>query len=319
MGFLSILAFLHIVPLLGALVLPEVSHTLQNILKNTDNSNKYTYPTDLTRGIIPKAFHSHNDYWRDVPFYSGLSYGAISTEADVWLINGTLYVGHELSALTEERTFESLYVNPILDTLHRQNPITNFVTSPTRNGVFDADAGQTLYLFVDIKTGPMDTWSAVLSALSPLVREDYLSIYDGKTFKSGPVTIIGTGNAPLSTIQSTPLSESNPRYAFYDAPLPLLSSTFDNITRFDSPIASTNFAAQFGNVVMETMNSTQLDLLREQVTTAHEKGIKVRYWNQPSWPIGTRNAVWRTLIDEGVDFINVDDLAGAAAFWEGRG
>lgn len=66
---------------------------LQNILLNTDKSDKYHYPTDFTRGIIPKPFHSHNDYWRDVPFYTGLSYGAVSTEADVWLINGTLYVG----------------------------------------------------------------------------------------------------------------------------------------------------------------------------------------------------------------------------------
>lgn len=86
---------------------------LQNILKNTDKTDKYRYPTDFTRGIEPvslnpsstvnsqlltlqqKPFHSHNDYWRDVPFYSGLAAGAISTEADVWLIDGTLYVGSE--------------------------------------------------------------------------------------------------------------------------------------------------------------------------------------------------------------------------------
>lgn len=65
---------------------------LQNILMNTDKTDKYKYPTDFTREIVPKPFHSHNDYWRDVPFFTGLSYGAISTEADVWLINGTLYV-----------------------------------------------------------------------------------------------------------------------------------------------------------------------------------------------------------------------------------
>jgi hypothetical protein len=68
------------------------SDALQNILMNTDKTDKYHYPTDFTREIIPKPFHSHNDYWRDVPFYTGLSYGAISTEADVWLINGTLHV-----------------------------------------------------------------------------------------------------------------------------------------------------------------------------------------------------------------------------------
>jgi hypothetical protein len=253
-----------------------------------------------------------------VPFYSGLSYGAISTEADVWLINGTLYVGHELSALTPQRTFESLYLEPIVDTLHRQNPVTRFVTTPTRNGVFDASSGQTLYLFVDLKTAGPETWPAVLSALSPLLKENYLSTYDGTTFKSGPVTVIGTGNTPLSAIQSAPLSSSNPRYAFYDAPLPLLSSTFSNLTRFDSPIASTNFDAQFGKVA-GSMNSTQLELLRKQVSAAHEKGIKTRYWNQPDWPIRTRNTVWKTLVDEGVDFINADDLAGAAGFWEGTG
>lgn len=56
---------------------PDVSRSLQNILANTDKSNAYTYPTDLTRGIVPvsiefmvlclcisligqqKAIHSH--------------------------------------------------------------------------------------------------------------------------------------------------------------------------------------------------------------------------------------------------------------------
>jgi hypothetical protein len=68
------------------------SSALQNILTDTTKSDKYHYPTDFTREIVPKPFHSHNDYWRDVPFYSGLAVGAISTEADVWLIDGTLYV-----------------------------------------------------------------------------------------------------------------------------------------------------------------------------------------------------------------------------------
>ena len=31
----------------------DISATLQNILQNTHGSNLYTYPTDLTRGIIP--------------------------------------------------------------------------------------------------------------------------------------------------------------------------------------------------------------------------------------------------------------------------
>lgn len=31
----------------------DISDSLQNILSNTDNSDAYSYPTDLTRGIVP--------------------------------------------------------------------------------------------------------------------------------------------------------------------------------------------------------------------------------------------------------------------------
>ena len=147
---------------------PSVSPALQTILDRAHQAPLYTYPTSLTQGIIPKYIHSHNDYWRDVPVYSALSVGAVSVEADVWLYNGTLHVGHEQGALTSERTFQSLYINPILDTLHRQNPSSSFLTSPTHNGVFDTDGTQTLFLFVDLKTDGPTTWPYVVRALEPL-------------------------------------------------------------------------------------------------------------------------------------------------------
>ena len=71
-----------------------LSHSFQKILANT-NSSLYSYPTQLTQGIIPKAFHSHNDYWRPLPFYSALAAGGVSVEADVWSLPGdpgTLHV-----------------------------------------------------------------------------------------------------------------------------------------------------------------------------------------------------------------------------------
>lgn len=290
---------------------PDVPGALQNILKNTDNSNKYKYPTDLTRGIIPKPLHSHNDYWRDVPFYSGLSHGAISIEADVWLINNTLFIGHEFSALTPERTLQSLYIDPILDTLRRQNPLTEFSPDPTFHGVFDADSDQTIYLFIDLKTPGPETWPAVLSAIEPLREKLYLSSSDGETFTERPVTVIGTGNTPLSVVEY-----KIPRHAFYDAPLRLLDTTFSNITSQVSPIASTNFARVFGDV-REGLNESQIEVLKAQVKQAHDKGIKTRYWNLPAFPVGTRNKVWKQLWEGGVDLLNVDDLRGAAGFWEG--
>lgn len=132
----------------------------------------------------------------------------------------------------------------------------------------------------------------------------------------GPVTVVGTGNTPIKYFVSNPGTASSPRDVFYDAHLNLLSTTESNITSAISPIASVDFAIPFGKVVNTTFNDTQLSTLRSQVATAHSRGIRARYWDQPGYPIGTRNAIWRILIDNGVDLLNVDDLAGAAGFWE---
>lgn len=217
--------------------------------------------------------------------------------------------------MTAVRTFDSLYVEPILSVLERQNPASPYLTSgATHNGVYDTSSGQTLYLFVDVKTNGATTWPYVVRALQPLRSGGWLTTYNGSAVTPGAVTVIGTGNTPLNQVQGV-----SPRDYFWDAPIPTLGSSFANITADVSPIASTDFAVQFGAVRNETFNATQLALLRSQVATAHAKGIAVRYWDQPGWPVGTRNAVWRTLWDEGVDLLNVDDLEGAANFWEGSG
>lgn len=180
----------------------SLSPRLNKILSHAHQGPLYTYPTSLTQAIIPKAFHSHNDYWRPLPFYSALSVGAVSVEADVWLYNGTLHVGHEESALTNQRTFDSLYVQPILSVLRQQNPNSTFVDDlPTKNGVYDTAGGQTLYLFVDLKTDGATTFPAVIKALQPLRDAGYLTTFDGTSVTSGPVTVIGTGNTPLDQVQ----------------------------------------------------------------------------------------------------------------------
>ncbi|KAK7748211.1 hypothetical protein SLS53_001466 [Cytospora paraplurivora] len=249
------------------------------------------------------------------PVYSALSVGAVSIEADVWLYNGTLHVGHEQSALTAQRTFDSLYVQPILSILEAQNPKSSFVSGTTKNGVYDTSSGQTLYLFVDVKTDGETTFPAVISALKPLRDAGYLASFNGTAVTNGPVTVIGTGNTPLDQVQAI-----EPRDYFWDAPIPTLGTAFSNITSDVSPIASTDFSVQFPDVRgNQGFNGTQLALLQSQVATAHAKGIKVRYWDQPGWPVGTRNSIWRTLWDSGVDLLNVDDLEAAANFWENAG
>lgn len=292
----------------------SLSKPLQAILFHAHSGSRYTYPTDLTQGIIPKFIHSHNDYWRPIPFYSAISVGAVSVEADVWLYNDTLHVGHEESALTNERTFQSLYVYPILDVLEKMNPKSPFLTEQTNNGVFDTDSSQTLYLYVDVKTDGRTTFPQVIRELEPLRSRGYLTTWDGTKVTPGPITIIGTGNTPLDQIQGV-----DHRDYFYDAPLPYLDTTFSNITSSVSLTANWDFEAVFGEVRGQSFTNSQMKTLEEQVATAHGKGILVRYWDLPGWPIGTRNAIWRILWDAGVDLLNVDDLEAAANFWYDEG
>lgn len=287
----------------------DVSNGLQNILANTHGSNLYKYPTDLTRGIIPKPIHSHNDYWRDVPFYSALSVGAISVEADVWLYNDTLHVGHERAALTQSRTFDSLYIQPILSVLERENPTSAFETSKTHNGVFDTSAGQSLYLWVDLKTDGAETFPYIVRALEPLRSAGYLTSYNGTHITKGAVTVIGTGNTPLDQI--APVAN---RDYFFDANLALLSTTQANITSDISPIASAQFSRYIGEINGTEFNATQLQTLQSQLQVAKDKGIGGRYWDTPAWPVSTRNAVWSELVKAGVALLNADDLAAAAGF-----
>jgi hypothetical protein len=291
-----------------------ISKPLQAILAQA-GSGKYTYPTSLTQGIIPKAIHSHNDYWRPVPFYSALAVGAVSVEADVWLYNDTLYVGHERSALTPSRTLDSLYIQPILKVIRAQNPNSTFAPVNSKNGVFDTSSGQTLYLWIDLKTDGVQTLAYVVRALQPLRDAGCLTTYDGKTVTSGPVTVIGTGNTPRDRVQGVA-----PRDYFWDAPIAGLDTAeLQNITSDVSPIASGSFQSIFGDVRNTTLNATQRETLESQVRVARSRGIGVRYWETPGWPIGTRNSMWRTLWDNGVTLVNVDDLAAAANFWENDG
>src|SRR3954464_15559693 len=61
---------------------------------------------------LPHA-HAHNDYEHTRPLVDALSHGFCSVEADVFLINGQLLVGHTQLDLRPERTLEKLYLEPL--------------------------------------------------------------------------------------------------------------------------------------------------------------------------------------------------------------
>src|SRR5699024_6126490 len=58
--------------------------------------------------------HSHNDYEQVLPFYNAYARHFGSIEADVWAIDGTLYVAHDRGRIDSVRTFKNLYLEPLI-------------------------------------------------------------------------------------------------------------------------------------------------------------------------------------------------------------
>ncbi|KAL6721555.1 Altered inheritance of mitochondria protein 6 [Lecanora helva] len=188
-----------------------------------------SWPTDFSGGILPVPCHSHNDYWRTVPLYSAIEAGCTGVEADIWLFAEHLFVGHSIASLTPNRTLNSLYIDPLLDILSKQNPKETLISDQdsTVHGVFDTDPEQSLVLLIDFKTAGDLLWPYVQSALEPLRVRNYLTRSNKTEVLFGPVTVVGTGNAPFDLVNS---EASNPHHdIFFDAPLQdMLEEAIDN-------------------------------------------------------------------------------------------
>ncbi|WEW57439.1 Altered inheritance of mitochondria protein 6 [Emydomyces testavorans] len=279
------------------------------------------WPTDKTADITPVACHSHNDYWRRVPLYSAIQAGCIGVEADVWLFDNELYVGHTKSSLGVNRTLTSLYIDPLVHLLDKQNPRTRF--QPDRldppNGIFDTKPSQTLALLVDFKTNGHDIWPRLTLQLSPLRSRGYLTHFNGTNVIERPITVVATGNAPFDLV----MANSSYRDIFFDAPLAELAVSASTKARTElttvsipynhtnSYYASVSFHKSIGFPWRFQLSEKQRDLVRAQIKGAHDRGLKVRYWDTPVWPYTLRNQIWTDLVREGVDYLNVDDLKSA--------
>ncbi|KAL7285194.1 hypothetical protein ACG7TL_000287 [Trametes sanguinea] len=269
-----------------AMAKPTVDQQILDLEQS--NSKLLQYPTQFTQNIMPKMIHSHNDYWRDVPLLTALSFGVASVEADVSLFNGTLYVGHENAALTPDRTLDSLYIQPLLQILKKMNPQNAFT------------AGS-----MTPKALPF-----ILKAFQPLREAGYLTTFANGTLTTSAITVVGTGNSPLEQVKAL-----DPR-DYFDAPLtqltdPSLNTTWDPTL---SPLASTDYAVAVGWNGIGNITDEQKANITRFVGDAHSRGITARFWDTPEWPVFAQQNIWRALLEGGADWLNADDLAAASTF-----
>lgn len=269
-----------------------------------------TQTSDI-RHISPAPLHSHNDYWREHPLHSAIQHGCIGVEADVWAFGDELYVGHDRGNLVPGYTFSNVYLNPLLEMLRQHHHHTTADGTP--RGLYDLAPDQTLAVLVDLKSDAAVAWPILLKKLAALHAGGWLSHVINGTVHTRPITIVVTGSAQLDMV----LSSTPDRYVFFDAPLASLKG--GEYSSINSYYASVSFFKSIGWVWPGGLGQIQLSRIREQIRMAHERGLKVRYWDAPQWPSHRRIDVWKLLLDEGADVINVDHLQESRRFYIQRG
>jgi hypothetical protein len=234
---------------------------------------------------LPSA-HAHNDYLHQRPLVDALERGFTSVEADIFLVDGNLLVGHERDAVKPEATLEALYLAPLAKRVQQ-------------HGGRVYPTGERFFLLIDIKSDPQPTYARLEKALA--AHADMLTTVAAGNVRPAAVTVVITGNRPRAE-----LLEADPRYAGLDGRPSDLAS--DAPSHF-MPMISDRWSAHFtwtGHGPMPAAEEAKLKAIVEQ---AHAADRVVRFWATPE-----NESVWKQLRTSGVDLINTDKLDRLAAF-----
>lgn len=303
----------------------------------------------LTEDVFVKGLHSHNDYWREIPFFSALLQGVQSVEADIWAFDegfqqvrtqpkstksndtekltqkveaDNLYVSHDLNYLNQTWTLDNLYLDPLFALLEDANPSFNPEDvegdSGYAHGVWYGDAGNTFYLFLDTKKDANTTYNLIKPRLQKFIDKGYLTFYNNtaEEWEMGPLTIVLTGNLPTEMVKA-----EETRYVTLDGKLDWFNQSATAEILKDqakySVIASASFGKLFGG--SESKNhkqfiATELDILTTHVDLAHHYGVKTRIWEHTNFPAYLRDGQNKDLVEIGSDFLNIDYLSIADYF-----
>lgn len=235
--------------------------------------------------LLPSA-HAHNDYKHAAPLSDALSHGFQSVEADIFLVEGQLLVAHDLVDVKPERTLQSLYLDPLKERVTRNN------------GRVYAKGDKPFFLLIDFKSEGEKTYQALHETL--VNYRDMLTEFTEDSTQQRAVTIIISGNRPRALMASL-----KPRLAGYDGRLTDLETADPHFT----PWISDNWTRHFQWRGKGKVPQADRDKLKALVDKAHAKQLQLRLWAIPD-----QRTAWKLMHDNGVDFINTDDLAGLSAF-----
>jgi alkaline phosphatase len=223
--------------------------------------------------------HSHNDYINPIPFYTAYGAGFGSIEADIFLINDSLFVGHELADVKAKRTLEKLYLQPI-DSCIQQH-----------GGWVYPNKTSSLQLLIDVKLEAVSTLKKLMEVL-----KKYPAIIQCKSLK-----IAITGNRPSPALFAT-----YPNYIWFDGILSMdyPSEALPKIVLFSDNLQ--DYVHWNGKPPLSLDESL---IVKKAIARAHQLKKPVRFWNAPDTELA-----WEQFKGLGADFINTDHIQTLARY-----
>jgi len=242
--------------------------------------------------------HAHNDYEHDRPLLDALDQGFTSVEADIWLVDGQLLVGHDLEDLDPSRTLQSLYLEPLSDRVEQYD-----------GGVYPGKRERYFQLLVDIKNTGEATYTELHEVLADDAYRPMFSKFKHEQVRKRAVTVVVSRDRPRALMES-----QTKRFAFYDGRIANPADLGPGDDAAVVPLVSDNWTVLFTWTGVGPMPAQERERLDEIVATSHAAGQRVRFWVTPDVAGPEREAIWTELVDADVDHINTDDLAGLADF-----
>jgi len=234
--------------------------------------------------------HAHNDYWQIRPLQDALRHGFTSVEADVFLEDGQLLVGHARFELRPGRTLQSLYLEPLRKTIAEQG-----------GSVYGDD--KPFMLLVDVKSDAVRTYEALREVLAEYA--DILTTIEDGEVTPGAVDVVISGGRDYDQVAADKL-----RHAGVDGRIADLGKSHPTHLM---PLVSDHWPSHFTWRGLGEMPEDEREKLRDIVARTRAEGKRLRFWATPENP-----TVWQELYDAQVDLIGTDTLEALAEFLEAQ-
>lgn len=229
--------------------------------------------------------HSHNDYRQRVPFYQAYSQQVYSIEADIFsTYDSRLLVGHDIEDLESNKSFEDLYILPLIR-IFKDN-----------NNKAWSDSDNELQLMIELKSPTEPALTSVSNLLSK-----YPEVFD-KSKNPYAINVVITGNLPDPN-----KFDKYPKFISFDGRVDInyTQEQLERVSLISHPFREcTNWNGK------GTLTAEDKEKVYSVINKAHAIGKPIRFWGTPDGI-----TAWNTLHNMGVDIINTDKIERCVEFF----